>query len=254
MAQPLLIPDPRPLDERLGELFFRQAPENPGIYLMRGHQDEVLYVGKAKNLRKRLGNYRTANPDKMPRRHLRLLRLVLRIELQICEDEVAALQHEKRLILALKPRFNRAGVWPSKFRFIEWRFVGNEMELAIVDAPNDSWQRFGIMGTTSRFIHQSLSRLLWLALNPDMAYADLPLGWIRGEMGERVRFDCGKLTDEVSTALSAYFHQSSEELIGWFQKRFAERVHPFELAVIEAELELLKDFAAKHVRPEAKAD
>jgi excinuclease UvrABC nuclease subunit len=54
----------------LGELFFRQAPENPGVYLLHGAKDEVLYVGKAKNLCKRPGNYRTANPDKMPRRHL----------------------------------------------------------------------------------------------------------------------------------------------------------------------------------------
>ena len=41
---------------------------------MRDVTDTVLCVGKAKNLRKRLGSYRVANPDRMPRRHLRLLR------------------------------------------------------------------------------------------------------------------------------------------------------------------------------------
>lgn len=87
MGQLLLIPDPRPLDERLGRQFFLDAPQKPGVYLMRDANENVLYVGKAKNLRQRLQNYRAANPDRMPRRHLRMLRHVARIELQPCSDE-----------------------------------------------------------------------------------------------------------------------------------------------------------------------
>jgi excinuclease UvrABC nuclease subunit len=76
MAQMLLFADPRPLVERLGPEFFRRAPQSPGVYLMRDRADSVLYVGKAKNLRKRLASYRVANPERLPRRHLRLLRAV----------------------------------------------------------------------------------------------------------------------------------------------------------------------------------
>ena len=79
-SQTLLIPDPRPLVERLGEEFFRQLPARPGVYLMQDATGLVLYVGKAKDLRQRLGHYRVANPDRMGRRHLRLLRQVVRIE------------------------------------------------------------------------------------------------------------------------------------------------------------------------------
>jgi hypothetical protein len=46
-----------------------------------------------------------ANPDRLARRHLRLLRLVARIELQECADEAAALAKEAELLLALKPKF-----------------------------------------------------------------------------------------------------------------------------------------------------
>src|ERR1700679_2820407 len=109
--QTLLFLDPRPLVERLGRDFFRQLPERPGVYLMRDAQDAVLYVGKAKNLRKRLGSYRVANPDRLARRHLRLLRAVERIELQECPDETSALAREAKLLRALKPKFNRAGTW-----------------------------------------------------------------------------------------------------------------------------------------------
>ena len=98
MTQILLFPDPRPLVERLGPDFFRQAPERPGVYLMRDAADDVLYVGKAKSLRERLASYRVANPDRLRRRHLRLLRSVARIELQECPDELAALARESELL------------------------------------------------------------------------------------------------------------------------------------------------------------
>jgi hypothetical protein len=133
-AQILLFPDPRPLVERLGRDFFRQLPEAPGVYLMRGADDVVLYVGKARNLRKRLCSYRVANPYRMPRRHLRLLRSVVRIELQECPDEAAALSLESELLRLLKPRYNRAGTWPSKPKLLVWRCVLNGIELAVTES------------------------------------------------------------------------------------------------------------------------
>src|ERR1044071_3784548 len=133
MGQMLLIPDPTPLAERLGQKFFRKAPKRPGVYLMRDAADNVLYVGKAKNLQQRLRHYRTANPDRMPRRHLRMLREVARIELQICPGESAALKHESKLLRSLKPRFNRAGVWPGKTSFIVWRIAREHIELGLTE-------------------------------------------------------------------------------------------------------------------------
>src|ERR1043166_7011304 len=106
MKQLLLMPDPKPLVERLGPDFFAQAPECPGVYLMRDAVDRVLYVGKAKNLRKRLGSYRVANPDRLRRRHLRLLRAVERIDLQECPDETTALVRESELLRNLRPAYN----------------------------------------------------------------------------------------------------------------------------------------------------
>src|SRR5882672_11108546 len=121
MAQLLLFPDPRPLVERLGADFFRHAPELPGVYLMRDAANQVLYVGKARNLRKRLASYRVANPDRLRRRHLRLLGSVERIELQECASEEAALAREAELLRGLKPRFNRAGTWVGPRRYVTWK-------------------------------------------------------------------------------------------------------------------------------------
>src|SRR5438876_11547485 len=111
-----LFPPPRPLVERLGEDFFRELPERPGVYFFCGHESGVLYVGKAKNLRKRLASYRVANPERFPRRIIRLLHKVARIEFDVCASEEVARHREELLICVLAPKFNRAGkVWEQKF-------------------------------------------------------------------------------------------------------------------------------------------
>lgn len=110
-----LFPPPKPLVERFGDEFFHALPAAPGVYLLCGASEGVLYVGKARNLRKRLSSYRVANPERLPRRIVRLLHLVRRIELDVCATETAAIEREELLICVLQPRFNRAGqVWPSQ--------------------------------------------------------------------------------------------------------------------------------------------
>jgi excinuclease ABC subunit C len=104
-----LFPPPRPLVDRLGEEFFRSLPAGPGVYLLCGPQEGALYVGRAKNLRRRLGSCRVANPQRLPRRLIRLLDRVTRIEFDLCPDERAARYREEMLIAVLAPRFNRAG-------------------------------------------------------------------------------------------------------------------------------------------------
>jgi excinuclease UvrABC nuclease subunit len=109
-----LFPPPRPLVERLGKEFFQALPEQPGVYFFCGEKSGVLYIGKAKNLRKRLNSYRVSNPERMPRRIIRLLNQATRIEFDVCVSENAAIFREEELISALNPKFNRAGVvWPK---------------------------------------------------------------------------------------------------------------------------------------------
>lgn len=103
-------PPPRPLVERFGADFFRQLPAAPAVYLLCGPREGVLYVGKARNLRRRLAAYRVANPERLPRRLIRLLHRVTRIEWDLCPSEAAAAHREAELIAVLNPRFNRAGI------------------------------------------------------------------------------------------------------------------------------------------------
>ena len=90
-GQQWLFAPAKPLVERLGKKFFRKIPTRPGVYFMRDATGAVIYVGKAKNLRQRLRSYRLANPERVPRRHLRMMREVTRIDFDLCRSESAAL-------------------------------------------------------------------------------------------------------------------------------------------------------------------
>lgn len=79
-------------------------PESPGVYRMLGAGDDVLYVGKAKALRRRVTSYTQAE-----RLSLRLKRMVsetLRMEIIHTHTEVEALLLEANLIKKLRPRYN----------------------------------------------------------------------------------------------------------------------------------------------------
>ena len=81
-------------------------PRSPGVYLMKDAQGVVLYVGKAKSLRARVGSYFQQSPGDARPRIPELVRRVADVEVIETESEVEALLTEARLIKDIQPRFN----------------------------------------------------------------------------------------------------------------------------------------------------
>lgn len=83
----------------------RLAPTSPGVYRMLNANADVLYVGKAKNVKKRLSNYaRESAPQ--PARILRMIAATVTVEIVSTTTETEALLLEANLIKQLRPRFN----------------------------------------------------------------------------------------------------------------------------------------------------
>jgi len=245
-SQTLLFPDPRPLVERLGQDFFRQLSDRPGVYLMQDAAGLVLYVGKAKNLRQRLGHYRVANPDRLGRRHLRLLRQVTRIELQECADEIAALAREAELLRALKPRFNRAGVWPATPRFLVWRWTGPTLELAVSETPAIGWLVFGPFGSGAVFLRAALVRLLWYALNPASGSIAMPQGWLHGRLGAIAAIKANQ--SGVDLVLIKLFEGNTDGFVAWIGEQTIYLVQAYDLEMRNADLETVTHFMQAKAR------
>src|ERR1700681_7635 len=84
--------------------FARHAPPAPGVYRMIGAGGEVLYVGKAKNIKKRVLSY--ARPTGQVTRIARMVAITASIEFMSTATETEALLLEANLIKRLRPRFN----------------------------------------------------------------------------------------------------------------------------------------------------
>ena len=82
----------------------RIAPEKPGVYRMLGEGGKVLYVGKAKNIKKRIVAY--SHIEKLPVRLQRMVSEIERMEFIVVENEARALLLENELIKKLAPHYN----------------------------------------------------------------------------------------------------------------------------------------------------
>jgi excinuclease ABC subunit C len=89
------------LQKRLAEL-----PVSPGVYFMKNAADEIIYIGKAKNLRSRVRSYFNNDAHKGHRAAMLLKPLVANIEWLITDTDTEALVVEATLIQKHKPRYN----------------------------------------------------------------------------------------------------------------------------------------------------
>jgi excinuclease ABC subunit C len=85
----------------------RDVPHRPGVYLMRDRLNRVIYVGKAKDLRKRVGSY--FMPSRRQTADLKTRALIESIwdfECHVVKSEPESLLLESRLIKEFRPRYN----------------------------------------------------------------------------------------------------------------------------------------------------
>ena len=82
-----------------------RIPENPGIYQYFDKKGTVIYVGKAKNLKRRVHSYFNKNHDDSPKTRI-LVSKIWDIKYTVVESEMDALLLENNLIKKYKPRYN----------------------------------------------------------------------------------------------------------------------------------------------------
>jgi predicted GIY-YIG superfamily endonuclease len=101
----------RRFDRKFGADFLRELPEAPAVYLFRDEAGEVLYAGKAVNVRRRLASYRNASRRRAHRKQRTLVREAHSVEVRLQPSEVDALRVENELIRTLRPRYNVDGAF-----------------------------------------------------------------------------------------------------------------------------------------------
>ena len=108
--------------ENLKEIIY-QSPTSAGVYKMLNEKDEILYVGKAKNIQNRLKSY--LNGNNLSNRIKRMVSKISTIDVVITQTEKEALLLEANLIKKLKPPFNILLRDDKSFPYI---FINHEQE------------------------------------------------------------------------------------------------------------------------------
>ena len=82
----------------------KTLPASPGVYRMENAKGDILYVGKAKSLKKRVAAY--TRPERLGARMARVVAACAKLEIVTTHTEAEALLLESNLIKRLKPRYN----------------------------------------------------------------------------------------------------------------------------------------------------
>jgi DNA polymerase-3 subunit epsilon len=98
--------------------YLKDLPAGPGVYFMKDMNDDIIYVGKAKNLNSRVRSYFYHNVSHTPKIK-KMLRQVQKVEYEITGSELSAVILENKLIKSYKPTFNTASKRYSNFPFIK---------------------------------------------------------------------------------------------------------------------------------------
>lgn len=103
--------------KKLIQEYLTDAPDSPGVYQFRDAQRNILYIGKAKNIKKRLAQYTL----ELTHKNELMITLAHSIEFNVTESEAEALILEAQLIKKFKPKFNIALKNDHNFPYIKLR-------------------------------------------------------------------------------------------------------------------------------------
>ncbi len=123
---PLLL-----FDRKFGKDFISSVPGAPGVYSFKDEEGKILYVGKAKNLRRRLSQYRRARSGKMRK----IVKAATLLAWNPCDTELDACLLELRHIQEDSPRLNVAGRFSYRYPLIGLSQRGNELHLCFTTTP-----------------------------------------------------------------------------------------------------------------------
>lgn len=164
-----------------------EAPASPGVYCFLGESDELLYVGKAKQLRRRLADWARGVPDESALRAQRLLAAVCEVRWVECSDERAALCREADAIVSLAPRFN-AVMKTDAFMFVSTvRSSGGSRGSRLRFALGEDALLPGAR-TYGAFPHLGKGKISWRAVRTNAGYSALVrLVWAAFNADERAQ-------------------------------------------------------------------
>jgi hypothetical protein len=232
-----------PLSARLGNDFFRALPQAPGVYFFRGSKDDLLYIGQSGDLRSRIGSYRHVTPEKNPKRTLRLVHRICKVDWVTCASAEEAIVMERDLLLEHRPPFNRAGVWKGNPWWLTVQTDDQRMAVNLTRAESV----IGPLPPSFRYALASLIRCLFRLMHPDLPMSDYPHGLFHHVLPLEiaVRFPNGV---ETAALVQGFARGDTAVLLPLFDALPLGR-STSEQEYWQEEVDRVRKYAAKHRTP-----
>lgn len=122
----------------------KNLPSSPGVYLMKDSLDNIIYVGKSKNLKNRVQSYFYKSKSHSPKVE-KLVKNLKSFEYILTDTEFEAFMLECKLIKELKPMYNRMMKSPLSYTYIriQTNVQYHKIEVVIDSYENDNNLYFG---------------------------------------------------------------------------------------------------------------
>lgn len=140
------------------------VPKSPGVYLFFDKEGALAYVGKAKNLRRRLSQYRNTKRMRKHERMRRIVRDLKKFTFEVCATELEALIRENELIQKQKPKWNLSGAFYFMYPCLATKRDGTDFWIAYATDPDKLPPGYTLYGSfrsryVTRYAYFALCRL-----------------------------------------------------------------------------------------------
>jgi excinuclease ABC subunit C len=139
-----------------------RVPEKPGVYIYRDGKGRVIYVGKALNLKNRVGSYFHASAGHSAKT-VALVAQIQNLETIVTPSEIEALILESNLIKRFRPRYNVILRDDKSYPYLKLTFQEEYPRLLVTRRPHEDKNLYfgpyvsaGAMRETLRLIHRHL--------------------------------------------------------------------------------------------------
>lgn len=209
-----LVKDPEKLENRLKEI-----PPEPGVYLMRDQDSNILYIGKSKKLRSRVRSYFRESQQLSERINL-MVRQVAEIEFIVTDTDAEALALEANLVKQHQPYFNVLLKDDKKYPYVCITFSEDYPRIFITrkrrqgKARDKYYGPFVDAGTLRRTLHIA-KRLFPLRQRPRPLFKERPC--LNYDIGR-----CPGVCQELITPEE--YHKTVQKVAMVFQGRTGELI------------------------------
>jgi len=176
-----LFKAPNPLDKRIEEAFFAEAPLGPGLCFFESESGELLYVEETPNLNKRLNQYRLAPLLEVAPKARKLLFATRKLRWETCSNSGEARSRAQLLVKKNPPVFNakRSHTESLAFLCLKYKAHNKRLHLSLLrtseeGGDDDDAKIYGAFHRPGKLplVYASLIRLLWYSAEAEKKSSD----------------------------------------------------------------------------------